>query len=145
MEKQLQTIPINTRIKLAFLWTSMIGLWIYADFFQLFTPFKLKNMLDMKGPFGETTPETLVYYSILLILPTLMIAGSILLKSVLSKWINIIMALFYTLISVLILFDSWGDKWLSFYILYQIIEIFVFALIVWYAWNWPSKNQKNSK
>lgn len=134
-------IKVNIRTKLGFLWATMIGLWIYADFFQLFTPFKLKSMLDLKGSFGEMTPETLIFYSILLILPTLMMPASVFLHAALSRWLNIIMAAVYAAISILILLGSWNEEWLRFYVLYQVVEIFVFALIIKTAWNWPIKDE----
>ncbi len=137
MAEQLQDPRLNVRTKLALLWITLLGLWIYADFFQLFTPFKLKNMLDLKGPFGEMTPETLIFYSLLLILPTLMIPGSFLLKPIWSKWLNILMAVLYAGISILIIVGSWAEEWLRFYILYQGVEIFVFVLIIKNAWKWP--------
>ena len=137
MTKLLQVIQFNIKIKLGLLWATMIGLWVYADFFQLFTPFKLKNMLELKGPFGKMTPETLIFYSILLILPTLMIPASILLKSVYSKWLNIIMAVLYAGISLLIIFGSYKEEWLRFFVLYQSVEILVFVLIIRTAWYWP--------
>lgn len=137
MTRRLQDIQVNIKIKLGLLWATMIGLWVYADFFQLFTPFKLKNMLELKGPFGKMTPETLIFYSILLILPTLMIPASILLKSVYSKWLNIIMAVLYAGISLLIIFGSYKEEWLRFFVLYQSVEILVFVLIIRTAWYWP--------
>ncbi len=137
MTQRLQDIQVNIKIKLGLLWATMIGLWVYADFFQLFTPFKLKNMLELKGPFGKMTPETLIFYSILLILPTLMIPASILLKSVYSKWLNIIMAVLYAGISLLIIIGSYKEEWLRFFVLYQSVEILVFVLIIRTAWYWP--------
>jgi len=141
MNNRLENAPLNIRTKLAFLWATMIGLWIYADFFQLFTPFKLKNMLELKGPFGEMTPETLIFYSILLILPTLMIPASVFLKAAISRWFNIIMAALYGIISLLLFLGSMKEEWLRFYVLYQAVEIFVFALIIKTAWNWPKKTE----
>lgn len=141
MNKHLENPSLNVKAKLALLWATMIGLWIYADFFQLFTPFKLKNMLELKGPFGEMTPDTLIFYSVLLILPTLMIPASVFLKAALSKWINIVMAVLYAGISLLIILGSWKEEWLRFYVLYQAVEIFVFALIIKTAWNWPKKTE----
>ncbi len=137
MNNRLDNAPLNVRSKLAFLWATMLGLWIYADFFQLFTPFKLKSMLELKGPFGEMTPETLIFYSVLLILPTLMIPASIFVKAAVSRWLNIIMAALYAVISLLIMVGSAKEEWLRFYVLYQIVEVFIFALIINTAWNWP--------
>jgi len=137
MPQRLQHIPLDVRTKLSLLWATVLGLWIYADFFQLFTPFKLKNMLELKGPFGEMTPDTLIFYSLLLILPTLMISGSFLFKPAVSKWLNIIMAVFYAGISVLIMLGSWNEEWLRFYVIYQAVEIFIFILIIKTAWSWP--------
>lgn len=128
---------INIRTKLAFLWATIMSLYIYADFFSLMTPNDIKRMMDLETPFGPTTPTILIGFSILLIIPALMLPVSILLKPILSKWLNIIIGILYAAISVLIIISELSSEWMAFFVLYQIIELFIFFIIVKLAWTWP--------
>ncbi|MCU0322441.1 MAG: DUF6326 family protein [Chitinophagaceae bacterium] len=67
------------------------------------TPGKLEKMIALKTPGGATSPQILISFSILLIVPALMVTFSIFLKPILSKWLNIISSIFYGSISVLII------------------------------------------
>lgn len=128
---------INIRTKLAFLWATIMSLYIYADFFSLMTPNKIKRMMDLETPLGATTPAMLIGFSILLIIPALMLPVSILLRPILSKWLNIIIGFLYAAISVLIIISDINSEWMAFFVLYQIIELFIFLIIIMLAWKWP--------
>jgi hypothetical protein len=138
-KNQLINFPVNTRIKLAFLWTTIMSLYIYADYFSLMTPNSIKSMMELRTPIGPATPGLLIGFSVLLIIPALVIPASIFLKPAWAKWINIIVGFVYAIISVLIAISNMGSEWMTFMILYQAVEIFVFALIIWQAWNWPKE------
>lgn len=139
-KNQLTNFHVNTKIKLAFLWATIMSLYIYADYFNLMTPNSIKSMMELQTPLGPTTPGILIGFSILLIIPALMIPGSILLQPTLVKWLNIIFGFIYAIISVLIIISDISSQWMTFFILYQLVELFVFALIIWQAWNWPKEN-----
>lgn len=135
--KSLTNDRINIKIKLAALWTSLMFLYIYADFFQLMTPGKLEKMIGLQTPMGPTSPQILVIFSIILIIPSLMIFLSIFLHPRLNRWLNIIVASLYAGISILIIVSTIGEAWLTFYILFQFLEVLVFAFIIFQAWKWP--------
>ncbi|MBW3466933.1 DUF6326 family protein [Arthrospiribacter ruber] len=141
---QLENDKINIKIKLAALWTTLMFLYIYADYFQLKTPGTIENIMNLKTPVGPTTPGLLIIFSVLLIIPSLMIFLSIFFKPQLSKWLNIIFSLIYGAISILIIVSGMGDKWQAFFVLYNVIEVFIFIMIIWQAWNWP-KTEKYEK
>jgi hypothetical protein len=135
--KSLANYSINVKIKLAALWTSLMFLYIYADYFQLMTPNKLERMIDLKTPMGPTSPEILVVFSILLIVPALMIFLSVFLQPQINKWLNIIVAAIYMGISILIIASTIGDQWHTFYVLFNFVETIVFITIIIQAWKWP--------
>ncbi|MEO2052818.1 MAG: DUF6326 family protein [Allomuricauda sp.] len=135
--KSLANYSINVKIKLAALWTSLMFLYIYADYFQLMTPNKLERMIDLKTPMGPTSPEILVVFSILLIVPALMIFLSVFLQPQINKWLNIIVAAIYMGISILIIASTIGDQWHTFYLLFNFVETIVFITIIIQAWKWP--------
>lgn len=136
----LTNYSINIKTKLATLWTALMFLYIYADYFHLMTPDKLANMMNLKTPVGPTTPGLLVIFSLILIIPTLMIFLSVLLKPQVNKWLNIVVAAIYAGISILIVITSFGYEWQTFFVLFNVIEILVFTIIIYQAWRWP-KNQ----
>ena len=135
--KSLTNYNVNIKIKLAALWTALMFLYIYADFFQLMTPKKLEKMIDLQTPMGPTSPEILVIFSVILIIPSLMIFLSVFLKTQINKWLNICIAALYASMSILIIVSTLGSEWHAFYILFNLIEVFVFAMIIYQAWNWP--------
>ena len=135
--KSLTNYNVNIKIKLAALWTALMFLYIYADFFQLMTPKKLERMIDLQTPMGPTSPEILVVFSVILIIPSLMIFLSVVLKPQINKWLNICIAALYASMSILIIVTTLNSEWYTFYILFNLIEVFVFAMIIYQAWNWP--------
>jgi hypothetical protein len=139
--KSLENYSINVKVKLAFLWTSLMFLYIYADYFELMTPGKLEKMMQLKTPMGPTSPDLLIIFSILLIIPALMIIFSIFLAPQLSKWANLVIGVIYAGISILIIISSIGSEWQGFYVLYNFIELFVLLTILIQAWQWPKKTE----
>lgn len=136
-QSTLQDFPVNVKIKLALLWVSLMFLYIYADYFELMTPGKLESMMQLKTPMGPTSPNLLVIFALLLIVPALMIALSVLLTPRVNKWSQIIAALFYSVISILIISTSFDSDWHRFYILYNLVELCILVAILWQAWRWP--------
>lgn len=130
--RPLETFPAPTSLKLALLWTSLMFLYIYNDYFELYSPGKLAGMANGRiGPFAASE-GAMVIFSILLAVPALMIVASALLPSVVSRWANVLIGIVYTVIEVLTLAGS--------RLSYQVVvslEIVVTLLIVWFAVRWP--------
>lgn len=136
-KKSLQDVKVNVKVKLALLWTTLMFLYVYADFFEKMTPSSVASFGSMETPVGPLTPLLLVIFSIILIIPSLMIFLSFFLKPKINKWVNIVVAVLWSLMSILLLLGSIGSEWYSFYALYQVAEIFVLSMIIWNAWKWP--------
>ncbi len=133
---------VNIKSKLAVHWASLLALYIYADYFEMKVPGKIEQMINLQTPVGNTTPGLLVIFSLILIVPTLMIVFSVILKPRINKWLNIAIASIWSFMSVLIIVGEIRDigGWYSFYLLYQFVELFVFASIFWHAWHWEKEN-----
>ena len=129
---------VITKSKLAAHWGCLMSLYIYADYFELKTPGKIEEVMNQKTPIGDVTPGLLVIFSLILIVPSLMIVLSVILKPKINKWLNIGVALIWALmsISIIVLEINTIGGWYSFYMLYQFAELFVFGSIIWYAWRW---------
>ena len=128
----LEEIKIHVKFKLSALWVSVMFLYIYADYFGLYVPGQLQGMLAGKmGPLGPTTQGVLVGTSVMMAIPSVMIFLSVALRPNLSRWLNIIFGVIYTLIILITMWD-----W-AFSIFFGVIEVILTALIAWYAWRWP--------
>lgn len=130
---------VNTKIKLAALWTSLMFFYIYCDYFGLMTPGAVEDLINLQTPVGEVTPGLLVIFSVILIIPAMMICLSVMLRVGVNRWLNIIVPALWSVMSFLILFAGLQDPnpWYIFYNLYQVVEIVVLGVIIYTAWNWP--------
>lgn len=136
----LEDVRINVKIKLSALWASLMFLYIYADYFEMKTPGVIDQMINLETPMGPVTPNLLVIFSMILIVPSLMIFLSIFLKASFNKWLNVVVAGLWSLMSILILISLIGNEWHMFYVLYQAVELVVFGLIIQTALTWPKND-----
>jgi len=133
----LENPKTNIKIKLAALWTSVLFCYIYGDYFELYIPEKVnglstgKNILD--------SPFKLLMASIVMAIPSVMIALSIILKPKLNRILNILFGTLFTLIMIVIGFGSL-TKWYSFYVFLAFLESCITFLIVYYSIKWPRSN-----
>ena len=98
-ESALDDMRMHVKLKLSLLWTALMFLYIYGDYFGLYVPGQLKGMLDGQGPIGPVSQGSLAVVSILTVLPGLMVFLSIVLPPRVSRWLNFAMGLLYTFIA----------------------------------------------
>jgi len=130
----LENPKINIKLKLSALWTSLIALYIYGDYFELYVPGKVENLLN--GEAILETPTLLLLASISIAIPSLMIALTVLLPPKINRILNIVFGILLTLIVVLVGATSIAP-WYGFYVLYALLEAMISCSIVWIAWKWP--------
>jgi len=129
----LEDIKIPTRLKLSALWASLMFCYIYGDYFGLYQPGNLKDMLNgQMGPLGPTTQGVLLGTAALMAVPSLMVFLSLALTAVLSRWFNIVLGLAYAVIILVSMPGAW-----AFYQFLGVIEAVLSVLIAWQAWRWP--------
>ena len=129
----LEKFAVATPIRLSLLWAALMGLYIYNDYFSMFLPGTIEEMAaGVMGPLGEATDAILIGVSLVLAIPALMIFLSSAAPPALSRWLNVILGLFYTVIQALTFFGS-----ALFYQMVVVFEIIVTLLIVWTALRWP--------
>jgi len=122
-----------TKVKLALLWVSLMFLYIYNDYFSLYTPGTIADMTAGRlGPIGPASAAVLAGVSIMLAIPSLMIFLSVSLPPLINRWLNVVLGLVYTAIEALTLPHS-----ALFYRIIVVLEMALTALIVWYAARWP--------
>lgn len=129
----LEDFPVPVKVKLSALWTAVMFCYVYGDYFGLYVPGQLQDMLAGKmGPLGPTTQGVLLGTSIMLAIPGVMVFLPLALKPAVSRWTNIAMGVLYTLIMLATMPGAW-----TFYIFFGVVEVILTALVVWYAWRWP--------
>jgi len=134
----LENPKVNIKYKLAALWTTTTFCYLYGDYFELYTPEKVDSLIS--GENVLNSPTALLIASLIMVIPPLMIVLSLMLKPLINKWLNIIFGSVFTLMMVLIAIGSL-TPWYSFYVFLAIVEAVLTATIVWYALNWPRKEQ----
>ena len=130
-----EDVKINVKMKLSALWVAVMLCYIYCDFFSLFEPAHIEEIIAGKfGPF-PTTQVALLGAAIFMAIPAVMVFLSLTLKPKANRWANIILGVIYT-VSMLIILRT--GPW-AYYIFLGIVEVILTALIVWYAWKWPKQ------
>jgi hypothetical protein len=133
---QLENFKVPVKIKLAALWSSVMFCYIYGDYFSLYVPNEVQDFINGKTLLDS--PVKLFAASVLMVIPSLMIFLSIVMKPVLNKWLNILFGLIYTVIMFLIALSSLAPWW-SFYVFLAVVEMGLTMSIVIYAWKWPKR------
>ena len=131
----LKDFQINVKIKISALWMAVMFLYIYVDHFALLRPDIFKGLLDGKMAGLQTNQVFLLSSMVLMTVPILMIALSLVLKAKASRWTNMIVAAIYLLIVV---GNTIGETW-AFYIFGSIVEAVLLVMIIRYAWLWPKE------
>jgi hypothetical protein len=131
--RMLEEFRVPTKLKLAGLWTSLMFLYVYGDYFNMYSPGKLEKMAagDV-GPVNAADETGMLAISMMMVIPALMVALSLLLPSALSKWLNVLFGLVYAAILAMTLPGA-----PLFYLAYGAIEIPLSLLIAWTALSWP--------
>lgn len=134
----LENPKVNIKIKLALLWSSVLFCYLYGDYFELYVPDKVNGM--MTGDSMLDSPTKLLIASLVIVIPAVMVALSILLKPKISRFFNLLFGSLFTLMMLLIGINSL-TPWYSFYVFFAFLESIITFSIVWFAWKWPKKLQ----
>lgn len=132
-QKALEDIKVNVKLNLAALWASFMFLYIYVDYFHLYMPGALEDMLAGKVFVFEITQVFLLVVLATVTIPALMIFLSVALPAKVNRWTNIIVATAYIPYT---LFNLVGEAWMHM-VFGAIVEVVLLLLVIWYAWKWP--------
>ena len=132
----LEDVKINVKIKLSVLWAALMFLFLYVDYFGLYVPGYLEDVIAGKmGPF-PTTQVALLAATTFMIIPSLMVFLSLILKPKANRWTNIIVGILFIVSQLSSNFV--GEPW-AYYIFASIVEVVLLSLIIGYAWKWPKQ------
>ena len=123
------------RMVLAALWASTMFCYLYCDYFELYTPGKLQGMLEGRMGSGTVSEGVLAGVSLMMAIPSLLVALSLLLPAGLCRWTNLVFGAAFT---VLMAWLALQDHWL-FYRGFAALEAALTATVVVQAWRWPRR------
>lgn len=134
-QKALEDIKLNVKLKLAALWASFMFLYIYVDYFALYMPGKIENILKGKVFVFDITQGFIMMALGLSTIPMLMIFLSVVLPAKVNRWTNILVAIVHI---PYMLFNLTGEAWMHMYFA-ATVEVVLLLLIIGYAWKWPKQ------
>jgi uncharacterized protein DUF6326 len=126
--------PVNVRIKISALWTSMLFVFVYVDLFSLYRA-DFRADLEAGEVSGFTIDQAfLVGTTAFVVIPSLMVFGTLVLRPRVGRIANIALGSVYALLIITSAIGEW-----TYYVLGSAIEVVLLAAIVYYAWNWPKE------
>ena len=129
----LEDIKVSLKLKLATLWASFMFLYIYVDYFALYMPSKIEDILRGRVFKFDVTQGFLLAAFASVTIPALMIFISVALPAKVNRWANIIIAAVYIPYT---LFNLAGTTWMHM-VFGAVIEVVLLCLIIRFAWKWP--------
>ncbi len=132
MQKRLEDMNVNVKLKLASLWVSFMFLYIYVDYFALYMPGKIDDISKGKVFVFDITQEFIFIALALATIPILMIFLSLALPAKANRLTNIIVAI---ILIPYMLFNLAGEAWLHMYFA-AVVEVILLCLIIRYAYKW---------
>lgn len=133
IQHPLEEFKVSLKLKLAALWGSFMFLYIYVDYFHLFMPGSLEDMLAGKVFTLEVSQTFLLIVLAAITIPVLMIFLSLVLPAKINRWTNIIVAAIHI---PYMLFNLAGEAWMHM-VFGAVVEVLLLCLIIRYAWKWP--------
>jgi hypothetical protein len=131
----------DSKIKISVLWLFYTMAFLAVMMLGTMEPGVLTQFLDI-GEIGgmKVTPELLLVFAILMLVPLVMAFLSLTLKDKANRWANIIVGIFYTGFQLFALVETLTLATIYAYaVLMEVTKLVVPALIVWYAWKSKQK------
>jgi hypothetical protein len=132
---KLELSEVNVRIKISGLWTAMLFAFAYVDIFSLYRPdFRADIEAGRISEFAISQSFLLVT-TIYVVLPSLMVFATLVMRPGLSRRINMGLSVVYALTILAGAIGEW-----NYYLLGSAVEVALLALIFNYARTWPRAN-----
>jgi hypothetical protein len=123
---------VGVRLKISALWTTMLFLFAYGDIFGFFVPGHLDEIRRGEISGIQITQGFLVAISLYVAIASVMIFLTLVLRPVLSRWVNIVLPALYI---VSIVASAFGED--PYFYFLSFVEIAALGVIIGYAWSWP--------
>lgn len=124
-----QDVNIGLKLKLATLWASFMFLYIYVDYFALYMPGKIADILKERVYVFDITQTFLLVALVSVTIPALMIFLSVALSAKVIRRVNMIVSVVYIPYT---LFNLAGEAW-PHMVFGAVVEVVLLCLIMRYA------------
>ena len=133
--RQYRDTQVDVKLVLCALWIAMMFVFAYVDIFASLRADVLKAALDGKvATTGFTVNQVFLTLTLIyILLPTLMVVLSLILKPRVNRIVNIVVSLVYL---ITIIGSCIGETW-AYYFLGSLIEVILLVAIARTAWKWP--------
>lgn len=129
-------MKINIKLKLSALWIALMFCYTYADILGFYAPGNLEELLSGEIAGIQMTQGLLFGSAILMLIPSIMIFISLVLKAKANRLVNIIVGAVYIGVLGSTFFTGRNP---AYYFLYATVKAMLLVLILWHAWTWPEK------
>lgn len=133
IQNDFETLTIHLKMKLAALWASFMFLYIYVDYFHLYMPGMVEDLLAGKVFVFDISQLFLLVAMVLVAIPAFMIFLSVAMPNKVNRFVNPIVAGIYI---PYMLFNLVGVAWAHMYFA-AALEVVHLCLIMWYARKLP--------
>ena len=130
----LENTQVPVQVKLAAAWTSFMFLYIYVDYFALYKPGFIDDILAGVVFEFQISQTLLTGFVAAIAVPSLMIVLSVILPARANRVINLVVASVYIPFSM---YNAVGESWTYFYGLSIGLEVLLLAFILRSVWTWP--------
>jgi hypothetical protein len=126
------------KLKIAVLWLIKEATILVSMVLSLYDPSVMEHIIAGELGGMQVTPELLLTFTIILLVPLFMSFLSLILKDSLNRWTNIIVGIIFTVLELTGITDVLTNP--SAYVIVMFVALVaVPALIVWYAWKSKQK------
>lgn len=134
--KLLVDVNIDVKLKLAALWIVLMFCYTYADILGFYAPGNLEELISGEIAGIQMTQELLLGSALLMVIPSIMIFLSLVLKAKVNRIVNILAGLVFLIVLVSTFFTGRNP---AYYLLFASVKAVLLVLIVWHGWKWPRK------
>ncbi len=130
---------IDVRLRISALWIAVLFIFTYVDLFSLYRPDFRADLEDEKVFAFDVSQAFLFFVTLYIIIPSLMVYLTLVMRRHLSRIVNIAAAAIY---GVTIVGSAVGE-W-NYFILGSVVEAILLAVVVHHAWTWPENTTQPS-
>lgn len=130
-------VNINIKIKLSALWIALMFCYTYADTLGFYAPVNLEELISGEIAGIQMTQGLLVGSAILMLVPSVMVFLSLVLKAKANRLVNIIVGIVYLGVLGSTFFTGRNP---GYYLLFATVKALLLILVIWFAWKWPKRD-----
>jgi cbb3-type cytochrome oxidase subunit 3 len=127
---------VDTKLIITSAWIAMMCLYLYCDWFSLFRPGQISEMMNGKmGPF-DVSQMGLFSAGLLMVIPSMMILVSALATARIGRIVNLAASAIYFLVNI---GNLVGETW-AYYYLFGLLEVGLVIFIFVASLRWPKQS-----